>query len=119
MVIMVPGIKQSTERPTFSPVPWKLLVPAIVRKAVRTVSSPYFAYENGGINSRQGVESSLCRKGNEVSSKKGALMVLRDMLRLPQGEPEPAEDAIHRPLTVVQARGVGVAEGVVVEKFDA
>src|SRR5258708_27516558 len=116
---MVPGIKQSTKHPTFSPVPWKLLVPAIVRKAVRTVSSPYFAYENGGINSRQGVESSLCRKGNEVSSKKGALMVLRDMLGLPQGEPEPEEDAIHWPLTVVKAKGVGGAEGGFVVNFDS
>jgi hypothetical protein len=118
---MVPqGLNNRQKHPTFSPVPWKLLVPAIVRKAVRTVSSLYFAYENGGINRRQGIESSLCRKGNAVSSKKGALIVLRDMLGLPQGEPEPAEeDTIHWPLTVVQARGVGVAEGVVVEKFDA
>src|SRR5260370_8698220 len=119
MVIMVPGIKQSTKHPTFSPVPWKLLVPVIVRKAVRAVSSLYFAYENGGINRRQGVESSLCRKGNEVSSKKGALIVLRDMLGLPQGEPEPAEDTIYLPLTVVQAPGVAVAERAAGQKLTA
>jgi hypothetical protein len=45
-------IKQSTKHPTFSYVPWKLSVPAIVwmREAVRTVSSPYLIFEDGGIN---------------------------------------------------------------------
>jgi hypothetical protein len=47
------------------------------------------------------------------------LVVLRDILGIPLGEAEPEEDATYRPLTVVEARGVGVAEGVVVEKLDA
>jgi hypothetical protein len=67
----------------------------------------------------QGTTSSLCRKGNEISSKRGALVVLRDILGLPLGEAEPEEDMAYRPLTVVEAQGVGVAEGVVVEKPDA
>jgi hypothetical protein len=47
------------------------------------------------------------------------LVVLKDILGLPLGEAEPEEDMIYRPLTVVEARGVGVAEGVIVEKFGA
>ena len=45
-------IKQSTQHPTFSFVPWKLSVPAIVwmREAVRTVSSLYLIFEDAGIN---------------------------------------------------------------------
>ena len=63
--------------------------------------------------------SSLCRRGNEVSSKSGALVVLRDILGIPLGEAVPEGDTTYGPLTVVEARGVGVAEGVVVEKLDA
>lgn len=48
-------IKQSIKHPTFSFVPWKLSVPAIVpmqmqmemEKAVRTVSSLCFVFEDG------------------------------------------------------------------------
>jgi len=47
------------------------------------------------------------------------LIVLRDILGIPLGEAEPHEDPLHRPLTVVEAPGVGVAEGVVVEKCDS
>jgi hypothetical protein len=65
-----------------------------------------------------GIISGLCRKNNEVRSKKGALAILRDILGIPLGEPEPNGVTGHRPLTVVEALGVGVAEGVVVEKYD-
>jgi hypothetical protein len=47
------------------------------------------------------------------------LVVLRDILGIPLGEAEPEEDTTYRPLTVVEARGVGITEGVVVEKLDA
>lgn len=63
--------------------------------------------------------SGLCRKGNEVMSKRGALVILRDILGIPLGEPEPIEDVDPRPLTVIEAPSVGIAEGVVVEKYDA
>jgi len=63
--------------------------------------------------------SGLCRKGDDVASKRGALVVLKDILGNPLGAPEPIEDVIHRPLTVVEAPSVGIAEGVVVEKYDA
>ncbi|KAH9001463.1 P-loop containing nucleoside triphosphate hydrolase protein [Lactarius akahatsu] len=65
--------------------------------------------------------SSLCRKGNEVMSKRGALVILKDILGIPLGEPEPIEDedVDPRPLTVIEAPSVGIAEGVVVEKYDA
>jgi hypothetical protein len=63
--------------------------------------------------------SSLCRRGSEISSKRGALVVLRDILGIPLGEAEPEEDTTYQPLTVVEARGVGVAEGVIVEKLGA
>ncbi|KAH9079220.1 P-loop containing nucleoside triphosphate hydrolase protein [Lactarius deliciosus] len=63
--------------------------------------------------------SGLCRKGNEVMSKRGALVVLKDILGIPLGEPEPIEDVDPRPLTVIEAPSVGIAEGVVVEKYDA
>jgi len=76
--------------------------------------------KTAGVNRwRQGTTSSLCRRFNEVSSKKGALIVLKDILGTPLGEAEPEEDTTYRPLTVTEARGVGVAEGVVVEKLDA
>jgi len=65
-----------------------------------------------------GIISGLCRRNNEVRSKKGALAVLRDILRIPLGEPEPSGVMDQLPLTVVEALGVGVAEGVVVEKYD-
>ncbi len=52
-------------------------------------------------------------------SKKGALLALRDVLGLPLGETKPWEDTTHRPVSVVEAPGVGVVEGVVVEKLDA
>lgn len=45
-------------------------------------------------------------------------MVLRDILGIPLGEAEP-EGTTNGPLTIVKAQGVGVAEGVVVEKVDA
>jgi len=47
------------------------------------------------------------------------LIVLRDLLGNPLGDAEPHEDPLHLPLTVVEAPGVGVAEGVVVEKCDS
>jgi len=47
------------------------------------------------------------------------LVVLSDILGMPLGEAEPVRDTIYRPLTVIEARGVGIAEGVVVEKLDA
>jgi hypothetical protein len=62
--------------------------------------------------------SSLCRKG-KTDAKRGALVVLKDILGIPLGEPEPSDVTIHRPLTTVEAPSVGLAEGVVVEKFDA
>jgi hypothetical protein len=46
-------------------------------------------------------------------------VVLRDILEISLGEPKPGEDTIRRPLTVIEARGVGVAEGVVIEGSDA
>ena len=64
-----------------------------------------------------GILSGLCKEGNEVRSKRGALVVLRDVLGIPLGEPESGE-VLGLPLTVVEAPGVGVAEGVVVEKSD-
>ncbi|KAI0282173.1 P-loop containing nucleoside triphosphate hydrolase protein [Russula aff. rugulosa BPL654] len=84
--------------------------------ALETVSSCDCVDEGGCENC---TTSSLCRKGNEVSSKRGASVVLRDILGLPLGEAAPEEDMAYRPLTVVEAQGVGVAEGVVVEKPDA
>jgi hypothetical protein len=61
--------------------------------------------------------SSLCRKS--LWSKRGALVVLRDILGIPLGEPVPGENVGHLPLTSFEeAPGVGIAEGVVVEKFD-
>jgi hypothetical protein len=64
-----------------------------------------------------GILSGLCREGNKVKSKRGALMVLRDILGLSLGEPEPSEDVDRRPLTVIEAPSVGVVEGVVVERY--
>ena len=58
-------------------------------------------------------------KGNDVTSKRGALVVLKDILGIPLGAPEPIEHVHPRPLTVVQAPSVGIAEGVVIEKYDA
>lgn len=66
-----------------------------------------------------GIFSSLCREGNEVASKRGALVVLRDILGISLGEPEPGQDVFHRPLTVIEAPSVGVVEGVIVEGYDA
>ncbi|KAH9048489.1 P-loop containing nucleoside triphosphate hydrolase protein [Lactarius hengduanensis] len=63
--------------------------------------------------------SGLCRKGNEVMSKRGALVILKDILGILLGEPEPIEDVDLRPLTVIEAPSIGIAEGVVVEKYDA
>ena len=51
-------------------------------------------------------------------SKRGALVVLKDILGIPLGTPVPTEDVIPRPLTVVEAPSVGIAEGVVIEKYD-
>ncbi|KAN0124052.1 P-loop containing nucleoside triphosphate hydrolase protein [Russula decolorans] len=85
-------------------------------RALEAVSSCDCVDERGCENC---TTSSLCRRGNEVSSKRGALVVLRDILGIPLGEAEPEEDTTYRPLTVAEARGVGVAEGVVVEKLDA
>jgi hypothetical protein len=64
--------------------------------------------------------SSLCRKSkDELLSKRGALVILRDILGIPLGEPVPGENMGHLPPTSFEeAPGVGVAEGVVVEKFD-
>ncbi|KAI9446647.1 P-loop containing nucleoside triphosphate hydrolase protein [Lactarius indigo] len=65
------------------------------------------------------VLSGLCRKGNEVKSKRGALVVLKDILGIPLGTPELIENLDPRPLTVIEAPSVGIAEGVAVEKYDA
>ncbi|KAH9060057.1 P-loop containing nucleoside triphosphate hydrolase protein [Lactarius vividus] len=65
------------------------------------------------------LSSQLLRKGNEVMSKRGALVVLKDALGIPLGAPEPIEYVDPRPLTVIEAPSVGIAEGVVVEKYDA
>ncbi|KAI9452326.1 P-loop containing nucleoside triphosphate hydrolase protein [Russula earlei] len=62
------------------------------------------------------IASSFCKEGNDVRSKRGALVVLRDILGIPLGEPERREEMDPLPLTVVEAPGVGVAEGVVVER---
>ncbi len=67
---------------------------------------------------RAGILSGLCREGNEVRSKRGALVVLKDILGIALGAPEPFEDVDSRPLTVIEAPSVGIAEGVVVEKYD-
>ncbi|KAI0256495.1 P-loop containing nucleoside triphosphate hydrolase protein [Lactifluus subvellereus] len=65
--------------------------------------------------------SGLCRAGNQVKSKRGALVVLRDILGISLGEPEPSVEAGLQPftVTVVEAPSVGVAEGVVAERYDA
>jgi hypothetical protein len=63
--------------------------------------------------------SSLCKRGNDVKSKRGALVVLRDVLGIPLGEPMPGEFGQFDTVGIVEASGVGTAEGVVVEKFDA
>lgn len=47
------------------------------------------------------------------------MVVLRDILGLPLDEAEPEEGTTNQSPTVVEAQGVGVAEGVVVEKPDA
>lgn len=47
------------------------------------------------------------------------MIVLRDILGIPLGEPEPSQCRDLSPLTVIEAQGVGIAEGVVVEKYDA
>jgi hypothetical protein len=65
-----------------------------------------------------GILSGLCKEGNEVRSKRGALIVLRNILGISLGEPEPSEVLGYLPLTIVEAPGVGVAEGVVVERSD-
>jgi hypothetical protein len=62
--------------------------------------------------------SSLCRRG-DFGAKKGALVVLRDILGIPLGESVPSEVTIVPRPTTVEAPSVGIAEGVVVEKFDA
>jgi len=62
--------------------------------------------------------SALCKEGNNIVSKRGALVVLKDILGMPLGTPVPIENVIPRPLTVVEAPSVGIAEGVVVEKYD-
>jgi hypothetical protein len=43
------------------------------------------------------------------------LVVLKDILGIALGEPEPSEDVGYWPLTVTEAPSVGVVEGVVVE----
>ncbi|KAF8275225.1 DEAD/H helicase [Lactarius quietus] len=62
--------------------------------------------------------SSLCKEGNDVRSKRGALVLLKDILGIPLGTPEPIENVFPWPLTVIEAPSVGIAEGVVVEKYD-
>jgi hypothetical protein len=42
-----------------------------------------------------------------------------DILGIPLGEPEPGEHMDHLFLAVAEGPSVGIAEGVVVEKFDA
>ncbi|KAH9997523.1 P-loop containing nucleoside triphosphate hydrolase protein [Russula vinacea] len=64
------------------------------------------------------IVSSLCRRG-DFGAKKGALVVLRDILGIPLGESVPSEVTIVPRPTTVEAPSVGIAEGVVVEKFDA
>ncbi|KAI0273825.1 DEAD/H helicase [Gloeopeniophorella convolvens] len=65
----------------------------------------------------------LCKEGNEVRSKRGALLVLRDVLGIPLGEPLPnpfgMDFRLERPLTVIEAPSVGVAENVRLEKYNA
>lgn len=46
------------------------------------------------------------------------MVVLKDILGIPLGPPEPIENVDPRPLTVIVAPSVGIAEGVVVEKCD-
>jgi hypothetical protein len=62
--------------------------------------------------------SRLCKRGN-LETKEGALVVLRDILGIPLGEPVPSDVTIASRVTTVEAPSVGVAEGVVVERFDA
>ena len=45
-------------------------------------------------------------------------MALKDILGIALGAPEPIENMDPRPVTVIEAPSVGVAEGVVVEKYD-
>ncbi len=65
-----------------------------------------------------GVDSPSCKEGNLVSSKPGALIILKALLGLPidvdllQQEPGMVSDAFD---TVVEATSVRVAEGVEVE----
>lgn len=66
--------------------------------------------------------SGVCKRGNDVKSKRGALVVLKDILGIPLGEPRPAEQGLPSQFDtvgIVEAPSVGKAEGVVVEKFDA
>jgi hypothetical protein len=66
--------------------------------------------------------SSVCKRGNDVKSKRGAFIVLRDLLGIPLGEPTPGEQGLpsqFNTVGIVEAPSVGTAEGVVVEKFDA
>ena len=65
-----------------------------------------------------GVDSPTCKEGNLVSSKAGALIILKALLNLPidvdllHQEPGIVSDAFE---TVVEATSVRVAEGVEVE----
>jgi DEAD/DEAH box helicase domain-containing protein len=70
------------------------------------------------LTKKAGILSSLCKEGNDVRSKRGALVLLKDILGIPLGTPEPIENVFPWPLTVIEAPSVGVAEGVVVEKYD-
>lgn len=67
---------------------------------------------------RAGIISSLCKEGNDVKSKRGALVVLKDILGNPLGAPELIDNMVPQPLTVIVAPSVGIAEGVIVEKCD-
>jgi len=76
---MVPGIyihiNKSTKHPTFSFVPWKLSVPAIVwmREAVRTVSSLYFIFKDGVLTDDGKVLRAISVKGAMKSVQREAL----------------------------------------------
>jgi DEAD/DEAH box helicase domain-containing protein len=69
------------------------------------------------------IESPSCKEGNLVSSKIGALIVLAGVLdimvdetRLPPLRQDVYPDVHHEYGTIVEAQGVGVMEGVEVEK---
>jgi len=65
-----------------------------------------------------GVQSSVCKEKNEVSSKIGALLIIKGVLGLPIDiDAIPAQQGRILPDTIIEAESVGVALGNVIESI--